>query len=314
MTAVPRILEPAAEVSILTTGYELPPDIPYQANGRGPQWRDGVQFPYSCSTARALPAMCGPTGFDENDSSTWGDNGVDAQYVATFEPFIIEQTSGCGWLHRPIAQEALMTVLHDADILAPAKIARQLWSGDFYKTTPGLAGSVYTNPTLQDAATVIPSGGTAAQPVKAIGRLLEAVRTATGGKGGVILHGPELLVPTLTSFAQIQNRAGRYLGNGWAYSPGPLNPADLGGNHGPDGTAQSAGEVWVYATGRIEWALGPYWDGYEQSTAAASIDKRIWHNQWTNEWEIKTDRLAIVRFNPCAVFAAKVLVDAPASE
>lgn len=309
MTAVPRILEPPAEVSLLTTGYELPADIPYQNTG-GMQWADGLSFPYSCTTAHGLPGVCGQS--DEVIVPAE----PDVEYAAYFEPFIIEQVGTmCGWPTKPNAAQALNTVLHDADALAPAPIARNLWSGAYYMTTPAFntTTGVYTNPTLMDAATIVTGGSTAQDPLNGIARLIEAVRQATGGKGGIIVHGTEKLVPSLGMFGMATLRSGRLLGPGFAYSPGPNNPSDEGGSWGPDGAAEASGEAWVYATGRVEWGLGPIWQGYNQSTALAEIDKRIFFDYKTNLWQVKLERLAIVRFNPCAVYAVKVRIPAPAA-
>lgn len=314
MTAVARIIEVSPEVSLLTTGYLLPPSIPFDAGGangmgRGPQWRDGLRFDFTNSTAYGERGVCPPGSSTAVEGDTVG--------VAVFEPFKLDMVEGCGWLTKPIGDEFLQTELAEFDSLVPALMARQLWSGDFYSTATGTVAPTYgpavtTNPTLISAGQTITGGATAQHPVTALARLVAAQRRATGGKGGIIVHGPEELTIYLDAHGLIQERGGRYLGKGFAYCPGPNNPADTGGAHGPQGATQATNEVWLYATGRVEYALGPAWTGAENVGRVAGMDTRIYFDHVTNRWQARLDpRLGILRFNPGTVFAQKAFIPYP---
>lgn len=278
-----------------------PSDLPNTVTPSRASWRSGVSWEdISCQPASSWP-WC-PEGDAEKDLPVNGDGAVKAW------PFMIYVPLSCDFrLDRDeLERQARVTV----EAKSAFRFARALWMGE------GLPDSA-EQPTLRRVATDISPGGSAVDLDDAVAVLLARYETATGGAGGATLHIPSVMltgalggVPGGSVVARLEGSV--YRGPlGSVVSPGPGYPFGES-TEGPDGFGPALDpeadpveyqgtaddEVWVYVSGPVEYALAdPFLP--EEAVTAAELRRNV--------TEVLAERPAIVRFDPCPVFAARAI-------
>lgn len=168
-------------------------------------------------------------------------------------------------------------------------ISRELATGEFRGRATGLEGS----DCLESTAELIDTGGVAVTVLEAIALGAQA-RTAAGFHGMAVAHVPSWLVPGADD-AYLIDGSTMLMGN-MRVSPGPgypgRTPAVLDPSYGTSSDPAN-GEGWVYFSGPVEWAVG------ELQLPMTRENQRV----RTNTSEYIAEREAIVRFDPCGVFA-----------
>lgn len=220
-------------------------------------------------------------------------------------PFTVYTPLECDWMldeGRLDADVRAMTDVHTA-----YAVGRALWLGD------GLPNLV-DQPTLRRNAQNVSLGGSATDNLDEVfGALIGAYETCTGGSGGATIHLPSQVVPAAVGGHITQNLLWRegdlYRGPaGTIVSPGPGYPfgaSTQGANgYGPavsEGVYRGNGtdEAWVYITGPVEYAVGPV-------TVGPPDREERFDTFRTNRYRVWGSRRAIVRYDPCCVFAALV--------
>lgn len=282
-----RIPVVAPVPSILTSARPLP-DV---------EWRDGVAWsPASCIPSSNFP-WCPAEG--QTKAASGGLSGA----VGT-KAFMIYTPVECDWTttdSEAALQEAASQL---TDAHTAWGISRALWLGD------GLP-DLDTQPTLRRNAVDVTVGGVMDLD-DAVAALLSAYEQCTGGNGGAVLHVPSVLVPGalggIAGGGRVAWPEGQFYraAMGAVLSPGPGYPHGASAD-GVDGFGPKTGgadaattyqgnaldEVWVYVTGPVEFAVGPI-DPMSLTPDATR----------TNRSEVIAERPAIVRFDPCCVFAA----------
>lgn len=144
----------------------------------------------------------------------------------------------------------------------------------------------------------------------AVAALLSAYEDCTGGNGGAVVHMPSTLAPFALGGGSGGARVCWPEGNiyrgplGSVIVPGPGYPlgdsAAGAGGYGPStGSGNFAGntdaQTWLYVSGPVEYDVGPI--AVLPETERDRIPFR------TNRYEVWAERPAIVRVDPCCVFA-----------
>lgn len=270
------------------------------------QWRTGIAWrPRGCRPSFAWP-YC-PAADDDKE-----DPGTVTSPVQT-DPFVIYTPLACEW-----ATEERGAIDEDArnltDVHSAYGLAQALWMGT------GLPADS-DQPTLRRSATAVPQLGSNDLD-DVVAELLLNYERCTGGSGGAVLHFPSYLMTGalggIVGGGKVASKEGNtYVGpNGSVISPGPGYPHGAStagaGGYGPltGGAADAdagtdtetyAGnldtEAWIYVSGPVEYGLG---DVVVLPDAAQQTPR-------TNLYEVWGERPAIVRFDPCCVFAGKVL-------
>lgn len=280
------------------------------------------------SSARPLPSVDWSTGIAWTPTPCFGvshnwercqvgdpekeESGSSAP-VAT-EPFTIYTPVKCAYFSTEAGER--LTVIADelTEVHTDFQLARALWMGD---GLTDVADATYGKvPTLRRSATDVSSAlnGTAAlDDVVAV--LLSNYERCTGGNGGAVLHVPTVLIPGALGGGDGGARVAWPEGTiyrgpmGSVISPGPGYPHDssaAGANgYGPLASAgppevykgNGYNEVWVYISGPIEYALT------DVAPPNTEEERRIPARY--NIYEAIGERQAIIRFDPCCVFAAR---------
>lgn len=286
-----RIAPDRAVPSLLTTARDRSRD----GFGARP-WTSGIAWnPTSCQQSEAWAQSC---------DHAVGDSKVRGAPLGTVkvDPLWIYTPLECA-LTQAVTEDALDT---DAEALTEAHtafhLARALWLGTGYSS-----GS--PTPTLRNSAEeVTPAGPMDLEDAFAL--LIHEVSECSDG-GRATLHVPEVAIPSAlgadTGGRLIERRGDIYYGPMDALvSPGPGYPSGISsagpGGFGPETTANNfkgsaVNELWIYATGTVEYALG----AIRQPT-----DAQARHHVRRNIFESLAERQAIVRFDPCCTFAARV--------
>jgi hypothetical protein len=164
-------------------------------------------------------------------------------------------------------------------------IEHELWTGTLQPTNPHL--------TDMSTLTVIPG---VHEPDVALALLGSALSGAAHGGRGMI-HAPTLLVDTwLNDSSNLIREQGNKLATvnrGDTIVSGTGYPGS-----GPDNAAASWPLVWAYATGPVQFRLGPVI--VTPDTMAQAMDRR------RNVVEYGTQRDAAVNFDPCAHFGIQI--------
>lgn len=294
----PRIEPVAPGPSLLTSARPLP----------NVTWVSGIGFGTGCQPSHPM-AYC-PIDVDREDAETQG--------LAHLFPFWIYTPLVCNYGAGAQNLADLPTFAeHATETHTAAGIASTLWMGT------GYADDDDTSPTLRNAAEDV-AGAAAVQLDDGVAQLLAHYELATGGEGGALIHLPS----TLSVYALGGGAGGArlcwpegtfYRGPlGSVFVPGPGYP--LGSSvTGPDGygpgsgdnstghyAGNAPGESWVYVSGPVEYAVG--------AVEVVPENERDRTPPMTNLYEIWGQRPAIVRFDPCKVFATKVINPAPTPE
>ena len=150
-------------------------------------------------------------------------------------------------------------------------------ANELYRSNPDVA-----NPDLETTAVDITPG---ASPCidKAIAGLLSTA--ADCGGGDIVIHAPLVALASLMSLNLVDFSDGRYRIGGHTIV------VDSYPNEPPTGgAAAGANQAWLYSTGPVEYRLGETVD-VQQFTGR------------TNESIVLAEQLAILRFDPCCVYA-----------
>lgn len=263
----PPVRQGNPEVTLVSSANELPVDVrPYE------QWRTGLAARgVSLITADAR-ALCA-----SGDLAT-----VTAATDGEFEPFTVYVMHGCeGYVDEMAYRAEANAALADKTAW---QVARELWTG----TQSG-------NPSLQSSG--VDLGGTA--DISNVVAALIANMEAELSGGQVFVHVPSIALPGLTNTNMVTRSGARLLTpQGHVVIPGPGYPS-APGDWGPDASAVAAsGEVWVFATGPVEYAEGPVTVRDVGQGVAARM----------NLFEVHVTKPVIVRFDPSKVLAAKATV------
>lgn len=163
------------------------------------------------------------------------------------------------------------------------QLAKQLHQGSGRSCDP--------TPTLQNTAVDI-SGGAAVDIQTGLGALLNA-RCVESGQAYGTFFTPDFLTPQIHDLYTAG--AGSYQGpGGFPIVTGPGLP-----NVGPDGAAAGPGEAWIYIAGAVDYAVDEAFD---------DLDPIDWALVRTNQQPALSEGDAIVRLDPCGVYAVLVKV------
>lgn len=203
--------------------------------------------------------------------------------------FLIEQFKQCAGV-LPDDEAVLAGELAD-EIRAgtAAAIARQLWVGI---ETDGA-------PSLVNTAVDLSAGGTiVSSMVGGVGALLAAYE-ATSDTGFPVLHVPASLLSAGENANLFAREGAVLMGASGTYlvSPGPAYPGSLGPLDTqpiPEPIPAPAGAAWLFISGPVEYAVS------EPRIVVEQSDRR------TNLWSARGQRQALVRIDPCSVFAVLV--------
>lgn len=305
MTAVEPILPTEARVHLLTSIAPAPSSVVAAAfSPSGVSFMSGIE----CGKARGWP-VC-----QDDDAAEKTADGFDD--AVTFLSFYAYHSVECdGYVHEQSEARKAQYARTTFDAVKHSVLATQLWYSDVETTNPSLRSS---------AALAWASAATAfSDPINVIARLV-AARVRLAGSGTVLIHGPLVLVPYLVSQGLIVEQGGRYVGPGFVYVTDDGYPDDvslIAGSAGPttisDGGggfltyADAPGEVWLYASGRVEFALGRY---VGKSVIGATLDNDGAFSEYTtwdsrrNKTSILVEQEAFLRFDPCSVLAAKTVI------
>lgn len=271
-------------------------------------WRTGMAWnPVACQKSYIERRCDAPTR--QNPSELTAPVGTDA--------FRIYTPLSCDWTLRAQGEQ----LARDAQDLTEAHLAyglaRALWMGEGLPAHVTVNGDATQRPvTLRRAAVDVSIGGVSADLDDAVSALLSNYEQCTGGLGGATLHVPSVLMPGALGGIAGGGRIAWPEGNlyrgalGSIVSPGPGYPHG-GHAQGPDAFGPETGagtevykgsaldEVWVYVSGTVEYAKSPI-----EVLPVDDVERRNWGR--TNTYEVWAQREAIVRFDPCCVFAALV--------
>lgn len=273
-------------------------------------WRTGVAW---------TPATCQPSSNEARCTSYDADHlrpaPVELGAPVHTEAFTIVTPLTCDWVLSGVPADR---IVRDSEDLTRAHtafgVARALWLGDGLPDTAD-------QPTLRRNATDVSIGGAAGDLDDVAAVLLSQYEQCKGGEGGAVLHVPTPLMVGaeggIPGGGKIATLAGNYYRGplGSVVSPGPGYPhgASVAGANG-FGPQTSAGppalykgnhldECWVYITGPVEYALGEVRVLPEDEAERRGLYR-------LNRFEVWGERAAIVRFDPCCVFAALAINNA----
>jgi len=273
--------------SLLTTARQIPAKpIEHVDLGAG----QDLQIPYNWRSGVQWRSPAGHKG----ERQTWCSSSITFATAAAitqpaFYPYIIDVPYSCDWVYEDA--DYRQDAVDQLDAVTPWHVSNELWTG----TAEPL------NKNLQTSATDV-SAASAVHPVTALGTLLEAYSDCSQA-GGAVIHCPLSTIVSLLHAGLVKQQGDLYFGpGGCLVSSGPGYPTAATGT-GPGGANAGTGNVWMYITGPIEYALGDIEitpDGGE-----AHYDQR------RNRYEVVAQRLAIHRFDPVCVYACKTFTPSP---
>lgn len=281
-----------------------------------PNWATGIEWnPTACAPSHPWPRCpVVPSGSDALEKEA----PANRSKVGT-DSFIVYTPMRCDWSlpETEILEEAAVEL---TDVHTAFAVAGALWLGEGLNDEITLSdGTASRPPTLRRSATDLGLG--AVEFSIAVSELLRAYEECTGGNGGAVLHVPGSLVPYALGAgsgggAVAVQQADHYVlraGVGQYLSPGPGYPmgASAAGADGfgpktstdPDPEAYAGNledQSWIYLSGPVEYAVAPI-----KVLPEREVDRRQGLGR-TNTVELYAERLALVRFDPCCVFAALV--------
>ncbi len=293
---IERIPLVAPTPSILTSARPLP----------NVEWGTGIAWtPTPCFGASHNWERCQD---GENEKEVSGA----AAPVAT-EPFTIYTPVQCEWVTTEGGDRLTAIATELTEVHTARQIARALWMGE---GLTDVADATYGKPpTLRRSATDVSSALNGVAPLDdVVAYLLYRYEACTGGNGGAVLHIPTVLIPGALGGGDGGARVAWPEGSiyrgplGSVISPGPGYPHDSsaqGANgYGPlvvdSNPEQYKGNgynsSWIYISGPVEYAV--------TDVAAPNEDDERRTPLRYNRYEVIAEREAIVRFDPCCVFAA----------
>lgn len=292
-----RIRPVAPAPSLLTSARPLPDGV---------NWTSGISWATSCILSGAQP-FC-PSGAR--------DFPVDRTVVHSM-PFAIYTPVLCDF---PVDGADLEQLVEDAtEVQTAANIADALWMGvDQYQAADT------TQITLRRNAMDVSQSG----PIDlddGVATLLTHYQQCTGGAGGAVVHLPgSLLTYALGGGGSTSGGGARVCWPEGQYYRGPHGSTMVFGPGYPEGRTPAGpfgagpalstttyqgnemGAAWIYVTGPVEYAVTPV-----RVRPESEADRPI---VFQNKYEIWGEREAIVRFDPCCVFATEVWNPAPMPE
>lgn len=297
-------LRPSApQVTVFSTFGQVP--------GGFDAWQSGIEFhAEECVSTYDFP-YCG---------TSHADTTLDTRSsVIRFSPFRVYASATCADVLPAEDPEYVELVRAKLDTAISWQIARQLWLGSIDPTQLNLQSA---------GQLVVPLASMGTTVDWAIGALIQKY-TDTAKNGNFTLHAPPRLITYLLDRYQIEKVGDQYIGpygQPFAVLEGyPGLTASLNTNlttwtataFGPDkdeaGTPHNEGgsvgvapfgqatidEDWIFISGHVEV------DKREYRIRPASFREREMQPR-TDRYVVYADTDAIVRFDPCAVFAAKV--------
>lgn len=241
-------------------------------------WRQGISFNPACvDTSQSRLWTC----TDPDEATDKPSDAVNAPVV--FEPFMVWSQRDCSTWMPPAELEELARIGLDRTL--SQGVALQLQTNSLGDTSPSL------NSTATDITPVT--------PVDIVNTLSGLIGTAVCdcGLAELIIHAP---IRSLPFFIERQLVEWDEVMGVWMMGPHVMS-FDCYSEEGPGesgSTDPDGSEIWIYVTGRIEWAIGPA----EVVGRPESIIVR------TNEALSLIEHLAILRFDPCCVLAAKAVI------
>lgn len=222
-------------------------------------WRGGVTFTSNCGGVN--PWTCDVSGAKK----TVDDLGDPAR----FDSFLVYAGVRCSG--APVEDK----LRQHADI----KMRRGL-SGALARELHD--GATTDNPSLQSEATDITVGSPCVDA--AIAGLISTAEDCGGGE--LVFHAPFVALAALMKYQLVTYSGGKYQLGGYDII------IDGYPNLGPGGTAAAANQVWIYATGPVEYKLG----------------ERVEYSHFTgrqNDSVLFAEQLAVLRFDPCCANAIR---------
>lgn len=279
----------APEVSLRTSGATSLP--------AGTNWDSGISWRSAgCVVGHPWAGICSkPADVDAEK--------VVAPSIAeiAFRPVTFYVPWSCDWVTDDQVDEVRGDALAQLEAVTDWHLSRELWAGSANLRE---VDSGNLNPTLMSEAADLTVGDHPVHAVYAIGDLL-ANHADCAQAGGAVLHVPIVLIPFLTNQGVIKRVGDRLLGPmDTPVSPGPGYPGP--GPWGPDGDVAPPGSVWVYVTGPVEYDL--------TAPKVMPDDQQARWDRRRNRYELVAERRAIVRFDPCCIFALNVDVPNAGSE
>lgn len=292
--AVGRIPAVAPLPSILSSATDR--------SGEWGNWRTGIAWTPGCISS-----------FVEGRCSTDEREAADGPLAAVAtDTFTVYTPAKCEYVVTKTGDEIDALSRDLTDVHTARAVARALWLGE---GLDDVVDPVYgLPPTLRRVATDISVNGGPVALDDVVAHLLHAYEDCTGGNGGAVLHIPTVLIPGALGGgdggARVAWPEGTfYRGpNGSKVSPGPGYPSGISAQ-GADGfgplvpdsdpeqyLGSGYDEVWVYISGPVEYALGTL-------ELPNTVEERHMPAQ-LNAYEAIASRDALVRFDPCCVFAA----------
>lgn len=233
------------------------------------QWRQGISFNSSCNGPAGLAGCINPDDAVDKTITPIGD-------PAVFEPFMAYSGRSCStWMESgdilDLAQQGLDATLSSA-------FALQLQNG-----TIGVSPSL--NSTATDITPTTPTDVT-----NTLSGLISAICSC--GISNVMIHVNLRAIPFLVERRLVNWDASAGI---WRYGPYPVSadcygvvgPEDTGGNSEPD----DGSAVWMYVSGMVETAIS-------DELSLEGLDVAV------NGKSELVERLGILRFDPCCVYAA----------
>lgn len=296
-------IRPVAPSPSLLSVARLIPDV------QPADWARGVAWSSGCQPSYAWERCQGP--FDSIDPKV----AAMSQDVYRTRPFTVYTPAECD---LPTDGDDLADLVSELDqVHTPAAIAAALWVGT------GVADPDDDVPTLRRAAQDV-SAAAAYDFDDGVAALLVHYDQCTGGSGGAIIHAPAALAVSALGGGSGGARVCWPEGNlyrgplGSMFSFGPGYPEGFSPD-GPNGNGplaapfvgstyagNEANRSWVYVSGPVEYQVGPI--------AVLPDQERDRTPFRTNLYQVWAERDAIVRFDPCCVFAVEVVNPAPLIE
>lgn len=283
--------------SLLTSARPLSEDV---------NWSTGISWITSC-IASFSQQYCPPGSLMKGAGRT----------VVHTMPFVIYTPISCT---MPVSDGADLEALavEATEAHTPAALAHALWMGS---TEYDIADT--TQPTLRRSAVDVSH----ASPVDlddGVAALLTHYQLCTGGNGGAVVHMPGTMLAAALGGGNGGARLCWPEGNlyrgahGSTFVAGPGYPEGFNID-GPNGAGPKfasspdrywgteAGSAWIYVTGPIEYAVS-------NPIRIIPETERDRTTPLQNKYDFWAERDAIVRFDPCCVFAIEVWNQSPNPE
>lgn len=260
-------------------------------------WRGGVKWrPSGCFGAEAWDPNC--ANFPKANKST--PPTIPAVYET--DTFVVETSYGCklvGNLNDVVTDGYKAIVLEQLENATPKALEFQFWTGTLGSRMQSLDSSATEITGLTSAATIV-TGSTIFDRQVGLAMATKQISNCGAGIRGMI-HAPAWLVLLWIGDGLVIEK------DGILVTAGREDRVVAGSGYpgtGPAGVAAVTGlDTWIFATGPVEVYLS------ESETIGDKISD--WFTRSTNDFEIRAERQALIRFDPCCHSA--VLLNASAN-